>query len=69
MGDKKRGILTIMHVKVMVTVREVLDHYDWCKFCEIVGLDVWSCNEGTCQSDEVFSLSQDEAAQIGIKGF
>ncbi len=50
---------------IRVTAREMLDKYDWDKFCDIVGLNVWAINEGM-DDTETFDLTEEQALELGV---
>jgi hypothetical protein len=52
-------------MKVVVSAREILDDYNWEKFCDITGLDVWAVSEGMYDT-ETFDLTLEQAQVLGI---
>ena len=52
-------------MKIIVTAGYVLEHGDWDKFCDIVGLSVYAINEGMDKNRE-FSLTLKQAVQLGL---
>lgn len=61
--DAERGI---DEMKIIVTLREILDKGDWDKYCELSGINPWCINEGFATSDEEVELAEDIAKQIGM---
>jgi hypothetical protein len=53
-------------MKIVVTLREVLNNYDWDKFCEMRGLNPYCINEGLADGDDEVTLTQEEAQELGI---
>ena len=53
-------------MKITVTAQEVLDAGVWDEFCEEFGLNVWAINEGRMDSDEEFSLTEEQAKKLGF---
>ena len=47
-----------------ITVRELMDDYDWDKVCEIKGLNPWCVNEGLMDSDEELDFDEEEYAKL-----
>lgn len=53
-------------MKYVLTASEIMDRRVWDTFCELRGINVWAVNEGLMDSDEEFTLTEDEAAALGI---
>lgn len=53
-------------MKIVVTAREVLDNGAWEQLCQDRGINVWAINEGCMDSDEQFSLTEEEAKKYGF---
>ena len=55
-----------MLVTVTLTLGEILERYDWDKFCEIRGINPWCINEGLADSEDEIKLVLMEAREIGV---
>ena len=55
-----------MEISINLTLRKILEDYDWDKYCEITGTNPWCINEGRATGDEVVELTVDQAREIGI---
>jgi len=55
-----------IQTKVVITLGEINELYDWEKFCEVTGMNYWCMNEGLASGDETISLTIDEAKRCGI---
>ena len=53
-------------MKIIVTVREVLDNGIWDKLCDLKGINVWAVNEGLIDDTEEIILNEKEAKLLGI---
>jgi hypothetical protein len=53
-------------MRVIVTAEEIIDRGVWDEFCEKRGINVWAVNEGLMNSDEEFTLSEEEAQSYGF---
>lgn len=53
-------------MKIVVTVREILDKGNWFEFCEIFGINEWAVNEGLIEDTEEFELTMEQAQTIGL---
>lgn len=53
-------------MKIILSAEEILDGGYWEEFCEKHGINPWAINEGLMDSDEEFSLSEDEAKSYGF---
>ncbi len=53
-------------MKLILTLRELMDNYDWDKVCEILGLDPWCINVGLAAGNEEQELTEKQAKEIGI---
>ena len=55
-----------MLVTVTLTLGEILERYDWDKFCEIRGINPWCIKEGLANSEDEIKLVLMEAREIGV---
>jgi len=55
-----------MLVTVTLTLGEILEKYDWDRFCELRGLNPFCINEGLADSEDEIKLILSEAREIGI---
>ena len=55
-----------MEIVVSISLREILNNYDFNRYCEISGLNPWCINEGLASGDEIVELTRDAAKYIGI---
>ena len=53
-------------MKVIITVKELMDKDIWHDFCEDNGLNPWGVNEGTINSDDEFTLTEEQAKKYGL---
>ena len=53
-------------MRIIVTAEELIDKGVWEEFCELKGINVWAVNEGAIDSDEEWSLTEEEAKQFGF---
>jgi len=53
-------------MKILITLGEISDKYDWDKFCNMKGLNPWAMNEGQASRNEEVELTEDECKQLGI---
>lgn len=52
-------------MKLVVTVREILDKGVWDEFCEEFGINPWARNEGLMSDDqEEFTLTEEQARRL-----
>lgn len=50
---------------MIVTLQEVLDKYDWCLFCWIIGYDYYAPLSDKFNPEKEILLSNEEAEMIG----
>lgn len=53
-------------MKIIITLGEILEKYDWDKACKILGISEWSINEGLSNSSDEVELTIEQAEEIGI---
>ena len=53
-------------MKIIVTVKEIMDKGYWDDFCDIKGWNPWCVSEGLCSSDEKIELSRNEAQKFNF---
>ncbi len=53
-------------MKIVMTIREIMDKGLWEDFCEIRGWSVWIVSEGQADSSEEITLTEDEIKKLGI---
>lgn len=53
-------------MKLTLTLRELLNNYDWGKTCKVLGLDHSCINEGRGAGDEEQEITEEQAREIGI---
>lgn len=51
-------------MEYVLTASEILDRYNWERFCALRGINVWAINEGLMDYDEEFILTEKELEQI-----
>lgn len=51
---------------ISLTASEAIDRGLWDQLCELRGWNVWIVNEGRMPSDEVITLTEDEARKLGL---
>ena len=55
-----------MEITVRISAQELLDSGKWEIACDVLGINVWAVNEGLMDSDEIITLSQWEAQELGL---
>ena len=53
-------------MKVVVTVRDIIERGLWEKVCELKGLNGWAVAEGLIDEDDEIVLTEEEAKEIGL---
>ncbi len=53
-------------MRIVVTVREIMDRGVWLEFCRIRCINEWAVNEGLLDSDAEFTLTALEAQRLGL---
>ena len=53
-------------MKIVVTAGEIEEMGVWDQFCEMMGLNPWCRNEGSCTSETEFSLTAEQAREMSI---
>jgi len=53
-------------MRIVVTIRELMDYGVWDDYCEKVGWDVWCVKNGRADSSEEVSLDKETAMQYGF---
>ena len=54
-------------MKLILTIREIMDKGLWLDFCNIRGWNEWCVNEGLADSDEEITLTEEEIKQLGLQ--
>lgn len=53
-------------MRLILTIREIMDRGLWDKFCDLRGWNPWIVNEGLAESNEDVILTDDEQRQLGL---
>ena len=53
-------------MKYVIAVREIMARGLWLEFCELRGINEWAVNEGMIDSDEEYTLTENEAVKLGL---
>ncbi len=53
-------------MKVIVTVKEIIEADEWLEFCNLIGWDPHSLNEGTVDENERVVLTEEQAKELNI---
>ena len=54
-------------MKIVMTVREIVDAGLWQKFCDATGTNEWARNEGLVDDDTEFTITPEQAEEMGFK--
>ena len=49
-----------------VTVEEIFNRGLWYETCEVTGINEWAVNEGLISNDDIISLTEKQAIEIGL---
>jgi len=55
-----------MEIIVKVSTQELINLGIWEIACDVLGMNVWAVNEGLMDSDEIITLSQWQAQELGL---
>ncbi len=50
---------------MLLTLKELMDNYDWDKVCDVLGLNPWCINEGA-DPNSYQEITEEQAREIGI---
>ncbi|HET7846973.1 MAG TPA: hypothetical protein VFL72_05730 [Acidimicrobiia bacterium] len=53
-------------MRVIITVRELIDRDLWWKACEVLGTSEWAINEGQIDPADELKIESTEAFKIGL---
>lgn len=53
-------------MKIILTLKELIDKHNWDKVCEVFGLNPWCINTGLASGDEEQVITEEQAKEIGI---
>lgn len=53
-------------MKVSLTAQEIWDRGIWAEFCDLSGINPWARNEGLIADDAVFTLTEEQAMDLGL---
>jgi hypothetical protein len=53
-------------LKILITPRELMDRTRWDEACDLLGINPWAVNEGRMDGDEELTLTEEQAAELGI---
>lgn len=55
-----------MEIIVKTTPGELIEKWLWEDACKLLGISEWAVNEGQLNSDEVITLTEEQAKTIGL---
>lgn len=53
-------------MKIKVSADDLIDKGVWDKVCDLKGLNPWCVNEGTMDSNDDITFTEDEAKKLGL---
>lgn len=53
-------------MKITVTIEEIMQKDVWMEFCQLTGISEWARAEGQIPDGETFTLTLEEAQQLGL---
>ena len=53
------------NMKIVITIKEALEKFDFDKFCDLAGLNPYCMNEGLASGDEEITLTEEQARKLG----
>jgi len=53
-------------MKILITAGELQERDKWLEFCNMKGVNVYALKEGLMTDDEEFTLTEEEAKELGL---